>query len=76
MDKFVEYDKKFTDKNNWQIYFGFVKKYTLIYTKLQWEEYCTINKLPEVYKKLTLFTLTPEIFIIISDNKKKSNQYE
>lgn len=67
----VQYDKQFTCKNNWQIYFGFVRKYTLIYSKCEWEQWCKLKGVPEFYKKLTQFTLTENINISIPENKEK-----
>lgn len=65
MNKFIEYDNVFTNISNWQIYFGFVKRYTIVYGRRQWLEFCIKKQYPEIYKKLTVFTLTKDTLISI-----------
>lgn len=69
MTNYIEYDSIFYSKNNWQIYFGFVSKYSIVYSLDEWKKFVEEKKLPEIYKKLTIFTLTSNIFILIPENR-------
>lgn len=69
MSKFVEYELNYNDINNWAIYFGFVKRFNLIFSKEQWIKYCDQKEFPQFYKKLTHWTINQLTSISIPENK-------